>query len=119
MEITIYINSNLGESLGFGYENFDADYTEADVYYDMSESFYENYYQFDASLEKLREELNSLCTDDTDDDTRFELAREIVVEKANPITAEIIVNNEPSNYEFPYNLKTIFTDMITNDIYRK
>ena len=118
MEITIYINSNLGGSLGFGYEDFNADYKEADVYFDMQESFYENYYQFDASLEKLREDLNRLCTDDTDDDTRFELARKIVVEKANPITVEIIENNEPSHYEFPYNLKTIFTDMIANDIYR-
>lgn len=118
MEITIYINSNLGESLGFGYENFDAEYAEADVYYDMQESFYENYYQFDRSLEMLREDLNCLCTDDTDDDTRFELAREIVAREANPITVEVFSNQESVKYEFPYNLKTIFTDMIANDIYK-
>jgi hypothetical protein len=120
MEIMIEITSKLGESFAFGYdldETGDMDnYPESDVYYDMSEAFYENYYLFDEKIEQLREELNKECTEASDSKQHYDLAKKIVENNTEPINAEINLTEGLGDFVFPYDLKEMFIAMIANEI---
>ena len=82
----------------------------------MSDAFYENYYLFDEKIELLREELNRECTEAADRKQRYELAKKIVENNAEPINADITVTEGSSDYAFPYDLKYMFIVMIANEI---
>lgn len=120
MEIMIEITSNLGESFAFGFELDDegkrADLSEADVYYDMSEAFYENYYLFEEKIELLEEDFNRGCSEVVDKKHRYELAEELVEKTVEPINVEVTVVDGVNDYVFPYDLKRIFIDMVIGQI---
>ena len=120
MEIMIEIKSKLGESFAFGYilddEGNREDFSESDVYFDMSEAFYENYYLFDEKIDLLTEELDKECAELTDKTHHYEFAKELVKKKTEPITAEVTVIEGPGDYVFPYDLKDMFIALIANQI---